>query len=140
VFTRLIEGPYPNYEQVIPKDNDKIAIADKGALAQALRRMAVVASEQTHRVRLSFAPNALRLSVETPDLGEAREEMEVQYDGEAMDIGFNATYLLEVLRYITTDEVAIAFRAPERAATLQPQGAKDGLDYLCLVMPLRLLD
>ncbi|HEX6640743.1 MAG TPA: DNA polymerase III subunit beta, partial [Thermoanaerobaculia bacterium] len=74
VFTRLIEGPYPNYEQVIPKDNDKTAIADKGAFAQALRRMAVVASEQTHRVRLSFAPGTLRLSVETPDLGEAREE------------------------------------------------------------------
>jgi DNA polymerase III subunit beta len=140
VFTRLIEGPYPNYEQVIPKDNDKTAIADKGALAQALRRMAVVASEQTHRVRLSFAPNALRLSVETPDLGEAREEMEVQYAGEPLDIGFNATYLLEVLRYIPTDEVAVAFRAPERAATLQPHGSPDGLDYLCLVMPLRLLD
>ena len=140
VFTRLIEGPYPNYEQVIPKDNDKTAIADKSAFAQALRRMAVVASEQTHRVRLSFAPGALRLSVETPDLGEAREEMEVQYGGEAMDIGFNATYLLEVLRYIPTDEVAIAFRAPERAATLQPHGGPDGLDYLCLVMPLRLLD
>jgi pimeloyl-ACP methyl ester carboxylesterase len=102
--------------------------------------MAVVASEQTHRVRLSFAPGALRLSVETPDLGEAREEMEVQYDGEPLDIGFNATYLLEVLRYIPTDEVAVAFRAPERAATLQPHGSPDGLDYLCLVMPLRLLD
>jgi len=140
VFTRLIEGPYPNYEQVIPKDNDKIAIADKGALAQALRRMAVVASEQTHRVRLSFAPGTLRLSVETPDLGEAREEMEVQYTGETMDIGFNATYLLEVLRYIPTEEVAVAFRAPERAATLQPHASPDGLDYLCLVMPLRLLD
>src|SRR5512141_1607898 len=59
IFTRLIEGPYPNYEQVIPKDNDKLVMADKAALTQALRRMSVVASEQTHRVRLSFNPGML---------------------------------------------------------------------------------
>ena len=140
VFTRLIEGPYPNYEQVIPRDNDKQATADKNALAQALRRVAVVASEQTHRVRLSFAPSVLRLSVETPDLGEAHEEMEIGYDGEGMEIGFNANYLLEVLRYIPGDEVTITFKAPERAATLEPHEAEEGTEYLCLVMPLRLLD
>jgi len=142
VFTRLIEGPYPNYEQVIPKDNDKAALADKTALTQALRRMAVVASDQTHRVRLTFASNALRLSVETPDLGEAHEELEVDYAGEPMDIGFNASYLLEVLRYIPTDEVRLTFKAPERAATLEPVGKEDKAapDYLCLVMPLRLLE
>jgi DNA polymerase III subunit beta len=141
VFTRLIEGPYPNYEQVIPRDNDKIVIASKSALTQALRRMAVVASDQTHRVRLAFAPGMLRLAVETPDLGEAQEEVEVDYQAESLDIGFNAAYLLEVLRYIPTDDVKLTFKAPERAATLEPVG-KDGNtpDYLCLVMPLRLLD
>lgn len=140
VYTRLIEGPYPNYEQVIPRDNDKFATADKALLAQALRRVAVVASEQTHRVRLSFAPGTLRLSVETPDLGEAHEEMEIGYDGEGLEIGFNANYLLEVLRYVPGDEVKITFKAPERAATLEPMEAGEGMDYLCLVMPLRLLD
>ena len=141
VFTRLIEGPYPNYEQVIPRDNDKYAIADKTTLAQALRRMAVVASDQTHRVRMSFATNVLRFGVETPDLGEATEEIEVDYAGEALEIGFNAAYLLEVLRYMPTNEVKLAFKAPERAATIEPS-AKDGEkpDYLCLVMPLRLLE
>jgi len=142
VFTRLIEGPYPNYEQVIPRDNDKVATAQKGALNQALRRMAVVASDQTHRVRLSFLPGTLRLSVETPDLGEASEELEIAYTGEALDIGFNAAYLLEVLRYIPTEDVRITFKAPERAATLEPMGRDDqpAPDYLCLVMPLRLLE
>ena len=141
VYTRLIEGPYPNYEQVIPRDNDKVAIASKANLSQALRRMAVVASDQTHRVRLSFAPATLRLAVETPDLGEATEELEIDYNGESLDMGFNAAYLLEVLRYIPTEDVRITFKAPERAATLEPVG-KDGdtPDYLCLVMPLRLLD
>jgi DNA polymerase-3 subunit beta len=141
VFTRLIEGPYPNYEQVIPRDNDKHAIADRHRLIQVLRRMAVVASDQTHRVRLGFTPNTLRFSVETPDLGEAHEDLDVEYAGEPMDIGFNASYLLEVLRYMPTDEVRLTFKAPERAATIEPVNTAEGaLDYLCLVMPLRLLD
>jgi DNA polymerase III subunit beta len=141
VFTRLIEGPYPNYEQVIPKDNDKHAIADRNQLVQVLRRMAVVASDQTHRVRLGFTSNAVRFSVETPDLGEAHEDLEVEYAGETIDIGFNASYLLEVLRYMPTDEVKLTFKAPERAATIEPANAEEGApDYLCLVMPLRLLD
>jgi DNA polymerase III subunit beta len=140
VYTRLIEGPYPNYDQVIPKDNDKTAVLEKTALIQALRRMAVVASDQTHRVRMSFAGPQLRFSVETPDLGEAQEELEVQYDGEPLEIGFNAGYLLEVLRYMPTDEVRMTFKASERAATVEPVGNGGAPDYLCLVMPLRLLE
>lgn len=139
VFTRLIEGPYPNYEQVIPKDNDKNLVADKGALQAAVRRMAIVASDQTHRIRMSLGGPMLRFSVETPDLGAATEELPVEYDGDPLDIGFNAQYLLELLRYMPTDEVRMTFKAPERAATIQPIGNEDTPDYMCLVMPLRLL-
>ena len=103
--------------------------------------MAVVASEQSHRVRLAFNGTSLRLSVETPDLGDAHEEMEVSFDGEPLEIGFNANYLLEVLRYMPTEEVKLTFKAPERAATIQPgdDEAEEG-EYLCLIMPLRLLE
>ena len=140
VFTRLIEGPYPHYEQVIPKDNNRVAVADKMALTSALKRMSVIASDQTHRIRLSFNAGILRLSVQTPDLGEAQDEVPVRYTGDPFDIGFNATYLLEVLRYMPTDEVRMTFKAPERAATIEPEGWSDAGQYLCLVMPLRLLD
>jgi DNA polymerase-3 subunit beta len=140
VYTRLIEGPYPNYDQVIPRDNNRIATADRQSLISALRRMSVIASDQTHRIRLSFNSGLLRFSVQTPDLGEANDEMAVRYDGDPLDIGFNATYLLEILRYIPTDEVKLTFRAPERAATLEPEGWSEPGTYLCLVMPLRLLD
>ncbi|HSU16045.1 DNA polymerase III subunit beta [Longimicrobium sp.] len=139
VYTRLIEGPYPNYEQVIPKDNDKFMVADKGALNSAIRRMAIVASDQTHRIRMSLGGPSLKFSVESPDLGAANEELEVEYDGDPLEIGFNAQYLLELLRYMPTDEVKMSFKAPERAATMQPLGNEDTPDYLCLVMPLRLL-
>src|SRR5689334_2716855 len=140
VYTRLIEGPYPPYEQVLPKDNNRVAIADRTALTSALRRMSIIASDQTHRIRLSFNAGMLKFSVQTPDLGEATDELAVRYTGDPLDIGFNANYLLEILRFIPTDEVRLTFKAPERAATLEPEGWADPASYLCLVMPLRLLD
>ena len=140
VFTRLIEGPYPPYEQVIPNENDKAATIDKQALASALRRVGVVASDQTHRVRLAFGGGAVTCSVSTPDLGEAHDEIAVGYEGEAIEIGFNATYLLEILKYMPTEEVRFTFKAPERAATIEPVGWDDPAAYLALVMPLRLVD
>lgn len=138
VYTRLIEGPYPNYDQVIPKDNDKEAIANRAGFEAAIRRMAVVASDQTHRVRLSFEENSVKFRVQTPDLGEAEDELQVEYGGEPLEIGFNATYLLEILRYLPDEDIRMSFRAPERAATFSPASGQP--DYLCLVMPLRLLD
>ncbi len=101
--------------------------------------MAVVASDQTHRIRLRFESGRVHLNVLTPDLGEGHDEMDVGYDGEEIEIGFNANYLLEVLRHIPSDEVKFNFKAPERAATIEPAG-DNAADYLCLVMPLRLID
>ncbi|MDT8368095.1 MAG: DNA polymerase III subunit beta [Longimicrobiales bacterium] len=142
VYTRLIEGTYPNYEQVIPKDNDRFATVEKKALESAVRRMAVVASDQTHRIRMTFEEDRVQLNVLTPDLGEGADELEVSWEGEPLEIGFNAMYLLEVLRYMPTDEVRMTFKAPERATTIEPVVAEgeDAPDYLALVMPLRLLD
>ncbi|MBL8979636.1 MAG: DNA polymerase III subunit beta, partial [Gemmatimonadetes bacterium] len=140
VYTRLIEGPYPNYEQVIPRENDKMMTADKAALASALKRMSIVASDQTHRIRMGLANGSCKLSVQTPDLGEAQEELSVGYDGENLEIGFNAAYLLEIMKYMPTDEVRMTFKGPERAATCEPVGWNDPAAYLTLVMPLRLVD
>ena len=143
VYTRLIEGSYPNYEQVIPKDNDKNAIVPKKLMESAVRRMAVVASDQTHRIRLKFNPDSVHLNVLTPDLGEGHDELELTYEGDDLEIGFNAAYLLEVLRNMPGDEVRMTFKAPERAATVEPVAIEQqdpADDYLCLVMPLRLLD
>jgi DNA polymerase III subunit beta len=140
VFTRLIEGPYPNYDQVIPRDNNRVAIIDKTALQSALKRMAVVASDQTHRVKLSFNSALLKFSVATPDLGEGQDELPIRYDGDPIDIGFNGMYLLEILRYMPTEEIRFTFKEPERAATLEPENWSESGKYLCLVMPLRLVD
>ena len=139
VYTRLIEGPYPNYEQVLPKDSDKECVVDRAELTAAIRRMAILASDQTHRVRISFGPEKISLAVQTPDLGEAEDELPAEYTGSPLDIGFNAQYLLEVLRYLEAEEVRIKLSAPERPAVFQPVG-RDDEDYTCLVMPLRLME
>jgi DNA polymerase III subunit beta len=91
---------------------------------------------------LSFAATTLRFSVETPDLGDASEDLEIAYDGEALDIGFNASYLLEVLKYMPTDDIRLALRGPEAAVIVKPAAdpSEETGDYLCLVMPLRLLE
>jgi DNA polymerase-3 subunit beta len=140
VYTRLIDGQYPKYDQVIPKDNDKTLIVDRAALNSAVRRMAIIASEQTHRIRLSVGGPMLKFSAQSPDLGESSEELAAEYTGDPIEIGFNANYLLELLRYFTTDEVKMTLKAPERAVTIEPLGNEDAPDFLCLVMPLRLLD
>ncbi len=140
VYTRLIEGPYPSYDQVIPKENDKVALLDKSAFASALKRMSVVASDQTHRIRLSFNAGMVKFSVSTPDLGEAQDELPARFTGDPLDIGFNAAYRLEILRYMPTDEIRMTFKAPERAATIEPEGWADPSKYLALLMPLRLVD
>ncbi len=140
IYTRLIEGPYPNYEQVIPRENDKSLTVDKAALAAALRRMSIVASDQTHRIRMAFTNGACKMSVQTPDLGEAQEELAIAYEGDSLEIGFNAAYMLEILKYMPTDEVRMTFKAPERAATCEPVGWDDPASFMTLVMPLRLVD
>lgn len=140
VYSRFIEGPYPSYEQVIPQDNDRVAVIDRTALTSALKRMSVVASDQTHRIRMTFNSAMLKFSVSTPDLGEGQDELPARYTGDPLDIGFNAAYLLEILRCMPTEEIRMTFKAPERAATVEPEAWSDPAKYLCLLMPLRLVD
>lgn len=137
VYTRLIEGKYPNYEQVIPRDNDKIATVEREALLSAVRRMAVVAADPPHRVRLRFEADRLLLDVRTSDLGEAEDEVAMEYQGDQQEIGFNAQYMLEILRNMPAgNDVRFEFKTAERAATMEPVDEEE--DYLCLIMPLRL--
>ena len=136
----MIEGPYPPYDQVIPRDNDRFAYLDKVAFTGALKRMSVVASDQTHRIRLSFNAGMVKFSVSTPDLGEAQDELPARFVGDPLDIGFNASYLLEILRYVPTEEIKMTFKAPERATTIEPEGWNEPGSYVCLLMPLRLVD
>jgi DNA polymerase-3 subunit beta len=142
--TKLIEGPFPNYEQVLPKQNNKQLKVKREDLLQALDRVSVFSDSLTRQVKLSIRPDRLTLIVQTPDQGEATEELTATYASEDLDIGYNATYLLDILRTIDCEEVDIRLNTPVTAgliaptASTDPKRATSSEDLLCLVMPLRL--
>lgn len=140
IVSRLIEGPYPNYAQVLPKGNDRAATVDRLALLAALKRMSVVASDQTRRIRLSFSRSEVKLQVQTPDVGEGQERVAIGYEGDPLEIGFNASYLMEILKHQPTEQVRLTFLTPERPVTVEPVGWSNPATYTVVLMPLRLVD
>lgn len=140
LFSRLIEGPFPKYQDVIPKSNDKRVIVKRDALVDALRRVALLSDTLTHQVKVSIKRDQIVLSARTQDIGEASEEIEAQYGGEEMNVGFNAHYLSEVLRNVETEDVLLSLSTPLNAGLVEPLEQDQDENYLCLIMPLRLVD
>ena len=141
LFSRLIEGPYVDYEQVIPTSNDKKLIISNQLLAPAIRRVSTLSSSHTHQIRLSVSTNHLQLSATSQEIGgEARETLPATYSDEDLDLGYNANYLLEILRRMDSDDVIFEFSSPVSAALVRPSALPEGEEYVCLLMPLRLTD
>ncbi len=141
LFSRLIEGPYPNYELVMPKDNDKHLFVEAGTLEAAVRRVAILSNTQTHQVKFDLDEGSGMLSAVSPDLGaEAREQVEITYDGEPMAVAYNANYLLEILRHLAGGTVDISLKTPVSAGLVRPKEQAEGEDITFLLMPLRLND
>jgi DNA polymerase-3 subunit beta len=139
--SRLIEGPYPNFEQVIPKDNDKKLVVNKELLMSTVRRVSILANTLTHQIKFSLKKDALELSSVNFDLGgEAKETISCDYSAEPMDIGYNASYVLDILKQIDGDEVIFDLGTPVSAAMIHSTEKKEGEDCLYLVMPLRLAE
>ncbi len=143
LHTRLLEGPFPDYEAVIPKANNRVVTVDREALAQAVRRVAISADRITNQIRLGIEPGRMELSATGSDGSRAEDEIAVGYEGDALEIGFNFNYLLDCLKNIRAETVELAVKDPQSAALVRPAvGDKDAgeaaEDLLCLLMPLRL--
>ncbi|MBN1962010.1 MAG: DNA polymerase III subunit beta [Deltaproteobacteria bacterium] len=133
--TRLIEGQFPNYTQVIPASCDKKAVINCKAFAEALRRVSLLSHGHAHGVRLQFTNEAVELVAEDPELGEAREQIQLSYDGTPISIGFNARYLLDVLTLIDNEEITLELIDDLSPAVLKPADTKG---FLAVVMPMRI--
>ncbi|UCF87583.1 MAG: DNA polymerase III subunit beta [Nitrospiraceae bacterium] len=133
--SRLIEGNYPNYDQVIPQDNEKKAVFERTLLSKALRRSAIMSRERTNAVRFDLEQGKLTLISINPDVGEAREEIAAQYKGESVSIGFNVRYLLDSIQVMEEDSIAFDLQDP-LSPTLMREG--DGKSFKCVVMPMRI--
>ncbi len=138
--SRLIEGPYPNFEQVIPAAAEKKLTITKADLGGAVRRVSILSNALTHQVKFVVTTNKLELSTSNADVGgEGREAIECDYAGEQMEIGYNAAYVLDILSRIDEEEVMFEFSSPVAAGVVySPSTPKE--DFLCLIMPLRLAE
>jgi DNA polymerase-3 subunit beta len=132
--SRVMEGTYPNYQQVIPKDNSKKAAVERAVLEGALRRVAVLSRDKTNAVRVTLDPGLLTLYTSNPDFGEATEEVAVQYRGESLTTGFNAKYLLDALAAMESETIHIEMKSALSPCVLRPE-AEPG--FLCVVMPMK---
>jgi DNA polymerase-3 subunit beta len=140
LHSRLLEGPFPNYRPVIPAENKNKMTVSREDLAQATKRVSILANTLTHQIKFGVRSDTVSLSVATPDLGEAQEDVVAAYSGPEMDIGFNATYLLDILRSTNTADVEFAMDRPDNATVIRPVQGQDGEEFFCLLMPLRLSD
>ncbi|WP_412069768.1 DNA polymerase III subunit beta [Rubrivirga sp. IMCC43871] len=139
VVGRLIEEQYPNYEAVIPVENEKRLTVGRDAMLAAVRRVALYSSSMTHQIRLALESDALTVSAEDIErASEAKERVLCDYDAEPMEIGFNSQYLQEVLSNIDGEDVAFEFSSPNRAGVVSPAEGADGEELLMLIMPVML--
>jgi DNA polymerase-3 subunit beta len=134
LLSRLMEGTYPNYQQVIPKDNEKHVRVGKKSLEGALKRVSLLSREKTNAVKLQIEAGKICLSSNNPEMGEAKEDLPIPYKGEGVSAGFNARYLLDVLGVMKGEEAQLEFKdALSPCLVREPQDK----DYLCVVMPMR---
>ena len=139
VMGRMIDEQYPNYEAVIPVENDKRLTVSRDALLNAVRRVALYSSSMTHQIRLKLEPNQLTISAEDIErASEAKERVLCEYEGPEMEIGFNSVYLTEVLSNVGGEDVVFEFSSPNRAGVVTPAEQADGEDMLMLIMPVML--
>jgi DNA polymerase III subunit beta len=136
--SRMLAGQFPNYDLVLPKNNDKSITLNVDKISQSIRRAALMADERSHGIKVDLTNGKLSITSQSADVGEAREVIPLDYTGENLSIGFNAQYMLDFLGVVGTDEVSFEFKDEQSPALLRPSGEGEG-DYKYVVMPMRLL-
>ena len=140
MICRLIDGKYPNYEAVIPKENPNKLSIERDQFLNSVRRVSIFSNKTTHQIRLKIAGAELNISAEDIDYSnKAEERLTCDYQGDDMQIGFNSRFLTEMLNHLTSNEVSLEMSLPNRAGILTPvDGLDEGENVIMLVMPVML--
>ena len=133
LVSKIVEGSYPNYKQVIPKETEHRIKVERELMLETVRRVALMTTDKQNSVRLKIFDNCLEISGQSSDFGEAKEPIEVEYDGPEVQIGFNPEFLLSPLSNLTKDEIFFEFKDE-----MSPGVFKTLDNFLCVVMPLRI--
>lgn len=134
-LTRLIDGTYPNYENVIPPTNEKKMFISRDTFIRVLRRVSIMSKERASAVRCDIQENKLTVSSSSPDLGEAKEEVAIDYKGDTISLGFNARYVLDVLGAMTSEKVSLELQDSLSPVLVKEEGSEE---YKCVIMPMRI--
>ena len=135
IITRLMQGQFPKYNQLIPQSFPKEAKVEKGSLIAALERVAVMVNEKNSIVKFEFADNTLKLSGDSPEAGNSQDVIDISYTGEPLAIAFNYKFVLEFLKIVESDEIVVQLNTPLSATVFAPSSDED---YIYLVMPVQL--
>ncbi|MBN2410792.1 DNA polymerase III subunit beta [candidate division KSB1 bacterium] len=139
IYSKLIAGTYPNYERVIPKDNDKKMQAQRELLVSTLRRVSIFSSTLTYQVRFVLEPKEITIHSEDIEFGaEGKESMPASFSDEWMQIGYNSNYLMDILRHIDDENVVFEVKDSSSAAIIYPEKQEKDEDLLMLIMPIRI--
>ncbi len=136
LISRMIDGQFPAYERVIPKGNDKHIEFERDRLTNAVKRVALLSNERSRAVKFQIEKGKVEVTSSSPELGEAHETLPVEYSGAAMQICFNAQYVLDFLSAVVTDVVALELKDEVSQAVMTPVGA-EGYEYTYVIMPMR---
>jgi DNA polymerase-3 subunit beta len=137
--SRQLTGQFPNYEAVLPRDNNKSVTVHCDELSSAIQRVAQFADERSNAIRMRVEKNELKISSSNTETGESEDSMETSYDGDPMMIGFNSQYLLEFLKVVNSGDVRFEFKDSQSAGQLRPDEASDSeYKYRYIIMPMRI--
>jgi DNA polymerase III subunit beta len=135
VVMRLVDGEFPDYTRVIPQQNEMIATIPRDTFLHALRRMSILSSEKSKGVKIVLKEKNLELSSSNPEFGDAREDLDIDYEGEEITVGFNARYLIDILNVLCEEQVRLSLRDKLSPGLVTPC---ENRDYLAVIMPMRL--
>ena len=139
LMARMIDVNFPNYMEVISRDNDRLVLVDRQRLLETIRRISLVANERTRAVRFDFAPGKLTVSSTNPELGEARENVPIDYSGQPFYVGLNAAYVTDFLSAVDTSGVSLELKDENSQCIGRPQATESlPYEYLYVVMPMRI--
>ncbi len=137
LVSRILAGQFPNYELVIPRDNDKHVIASTRSFGEGIRRAAIMSDEKLRAIRFSLSPGVVELTASCAEAGESHEKVPVEYEGDSLEIGFNPTYLLDFIGVCGSDSLSISIKDSETQGLLKPVGGESDVEYRYVVMPMK---
>jgi DNA polymerase III subunit beta len=138
LITRKLTGNFPDYERVLPKDNNQIAALDRNEIKAAVERVSQFADERSRAIRVQFAPGEVKVFTSSAETGESEESVPTEYSGPEIDIGFNAQYLLDFLRAVSGDRVQFLMKDQKSAGEMRPATEDGKHRYRYVVMPMRI--